>query len=119
MLCGHDHDEDQLGNREQANYARPGEEGPAQPTDQPVDEDRGGHKHDEVERTESVGSKGQLPVGLQYPRHLAREGPQVDDLQVGNSRKAETGREMEINRDSYSKKSENINQAMADIRQKM
>jgi len=84
VLGGHDHDKDQLGDREQADDARPGEQGPAEPADQAVDEDRGGHEHDEVERAERVGGEGQLAVGLQYPRDLAREGPQIDDLR-GNA----------------------------------
>lgn len=80
MLCGHDHDKDQLWNREETDDARPGQQRPAESADQAVDKDRGGHEHDKVERAERVGGEEQLAVGLQYPRDLTREGTQIDDL---------------------------------------
>lgn len=77
-----------------------------------MDEDRRGHEHHEIQRAQGVCGEGQLAMGLQYPGDLAREGPQIDDLR-GGGRVGRVGREMEISRDSQ-KKSENINQAMAD-----
>lgn len=83
VLCGHEHDKDQFRNGEQADDARPGKQGPAQPTDQAVDEDRRGHEHHEIQRAQGVCGEGQLAMGLQYPGDLAREGPQIDDLRGG------------------------------------
>lgn len=70
MLSGHHHNKDQLGNGETADDHRPGEQTPGQPSDQTMDEDRGGHKHHKVLRAKDVGGVRQVAVRLQNPRHL-------------------------------------------------